>query len=224
MSASTWLIVLLSLTSGLGAAEAPFGARVVAVHDGDTITATTASGPAVRIRLEGIDCPELGQPFSKRARERTRELVLFQDVRIVPRSVDVHGRLIARVHVRDIDLSEVLVREGLAWHYRQYSSDPILAAAEASAHALNKGLWRDPEPVPPWKWRRPAEGPTTRRRTDPDRHADGSAAGPVHGNRRSHVYHLPGCANYNCRNCTAVFADAATAKTNGYRPAGCCRN
>jgi len=31
------------------------------------------------------------------------------------------------------------------------------------------------------------------------------AAGAVHGNSKSHVFHRPGCRHYNCENYTVVF-------------------
>jgi len=49
------------------AASAEMLGRVVAVHDGDTIT-VLASGRGIRVRLVGIDAPERGQPFSNASR------------------------------------------------------------------------------------------------------------------------------------------------------------
>lgn len=47
----------------------------------------------------------------------------------------------------------VMIDAGLAWHYTRYSDDADLAAAERAARAARRGLWADPEPVPPWEWR-----------------------------------------------------------------------
>ena len=51
------------------AALAPFVARVVAVHDGDTITVLRAK-TSTRVRLHGIDCPESNQPYGAAAKKR----------------------------------------------------------------------------------------------------------------------------------------------------------
>ena len=48
----------------------PFTGRVVAVHDGDTITIERASGERVRVRLWGVDCPEGDQPWGSDAERR----------------------------------------------------------------------------------------------------------------------------------------------------------
>jgi endonuclease YncB( thermonuclease family) len=44
-----------------------FPARVVSVVDGDTIDVTSARTGTLRVRLEGIDTPERGEPFSRHA-------------------------------------------------------------------------------------------------------------------------------------------------------------
>ena len=52
-----------------------------------------------------------------------------------------------------------LVKAGLAWHYKQYSKDPVLAEAEVEARRGKAGLWSMPGAVPPWEWRRGRRGP-----------------------------------------------------------------
>ena len=46
-----------------------------------------------------------------------------------------------------------LVEAGLAWHYKQYSDDPVLAAAEVVAKARKVGVWSLPNPTAPWAYR-----------------------------------------------------------------------
>jgi endonuclease YncB( thermonuclease family) len=49
------------------------------------------------------------------------------------------------------------VKAGMAWHYRKYAKEQAVedratyAQAEDQARAGQRGLWRDPEPVPPWE-------------------------------------------------------------------------
>ena len=69
----------------------------MAVADGDTIS-VLRDGRSVRVRLEGIDCPEKGQDFSQRAKQFTSELTFGKEVSVDVRDVDRYGRLVARVH------------------------------------------------------------------------------------------------------------------------------
>ena len=50
-------------------------------------------------------------------------------------------------------LNQELVRAGLAWWYRKYSSDPQLATLENEARMKRLGLWSDSEPIAPWEFR-----------------------------------------------------------------------
>ena len=68
---------------------------------------------------------------------------------------DRYGRLVAPVILPDgRDLSVELVKAGLAWHYKKYSDDEELARLEVEARKASRGLWSEPEPVPPWEWRK----------------------------------------------------------------------
>jgi hypothetical protein len=118
-----------------------------------------------------------------------------------------------------VDVSESLVRNGLAWQYPDGPQDPRITDAERAARASRAGLWADAEPIPPWRWRRgPSQQPEPRSLlSEPS-----SANGPFHGNVRSGVFHRPGCPNYSCKNCTTVFASIDAAVAAGYRPSGDC--
>jgi len=197
---------------------ARFDAVVVTVVDGDTFDVVREGEKlSVRIRLEGVDSPERGEPFSDRARTFTRVLLFDQKVRVTGRDIDRYGRLVARVNVAGNDASVQLVQAGLACHYTAYSSDPLLARAESESRAAGRGFWA-----------RDAQKPrcTTGTRQAPDGRGTGAVEKPVasgfRGNTSSHVYHASWCPNYTCRNCTRVFANEADAKAAGYRPAGDC--
>ncbi|MGB5294957.1 MAG: thermonuclease family protein [Thermoanaerobaculia bacterium] len=131
-----------------------FEGRCVKVYDGDTIEVMAGGPSSVRVRLHAIDSPEKGQPFSNAARKRTRELVEGKRVRVEVRDRDQYDRLVARVYVEGSDLSEQLISEGLAWHYTRYSSELALGRAQREARKARRGLWQDPDPEPPWEFRR----------------------------------------------------------------------
>lgn len=144
-------LLLLAVASLLSAET--YTGKCVGVHDGDTIS-VMKSGRAVKIRLEGIDCPELGQDFGTRAKQFTSGLVFGKDVEVKEYNLDRYGRMVARVYVQGKDVCLELVKAGLAWHYKRYSSDPVLAEAEVQARKAKVGLWSVPDPVPPWDFRR----------------------------------------------------------------------
>lgn len=127
--------------------------KCVGVSDGDTISVMKA-GRAVKIRLEGIDCPEMGQDFGTRAKQFTSGMVYGKDVEVKEYNRDIYRRTVARVYIGGQDVSLELVKAGLAWHFKKYSSDPVLAEAEVEARRGKRGLWSMPNPVPPWEYRR----------------------------------------------------------------------
>jgi endonuclease YncB( thermonuclease family) len=198
---------LVVLAAAASAAET-FSGRVVGVTDGDTITVLRGRDP-VRVRLEGIDCPERGQDFATRARQATSDLVYARPVRV---EVDRYGRVVGRVFVGDIDLSLALVEAGMAWHFKRYSDEAVLTAAESQARVAGIGLWKHANPIPPWEFRRGAAA------VSPE-----AGGGAYHGNVKSRVFHAPGCQHYDCQNCTAIFATRKEAIEAGYRPAGGCK-
>jgi endonuclease YncB( thermonuclease family) len=174
----TLLALLLPGLCALGSACADaradgFRAHVTRVRDGDTIE-VRRTGETIRVRVFGIDCPEHGQPWSSRARQRTADLVGNRDVTIRVKDHDRYGRTVGEVILADgRSLGVELVREGLAWDYHFYSKDPVLARLEAEARAARRGLWADPHPVAPWDFRHGKGGAHGRRgaqgSADPER-------------------------------------------------------
>jgi len=127
--------------------------RVVSVHDGDTVRALDPDKREHKVRLHGIDAPEVGQAFGTKSRDGLRTLVMGKAVTVDHRGEDRYGRTLARLEVDGRDVNREMVAAGLAWHYVRYSDDALLAAAEVEAREARRGLWADREPVPPWEWR-----------------------------------------------------------------------
>jgi micrococcal nuclease len=131
-----------------------FSGRVVAVIDGDTIE-VLKGGKALRIRLNGIDCPEKSQAFGSKAKQFTSDQVFNKNVVVKEKELDRYGRTIADVYTDGgIWLNKALVDAGLAWHYKRYSSNQELATAEIKARNSKIGLWKDDEPKAPWEFRK----------------------------------------------------------------------
>ena len=126
--------------------------QVVDVIEGDIIK-VNYNNTLIEIRLAAIDCPETGQPWGEQAKQFTSQMVLYKSVTIWPIGIDYQGRVIAWVFIDDNDLIKALLRAGLAWHDRSRSRESLLTALEMEARAAKKGLWSDPERIPPWEWR-----------------------------------------------------------------------
>jgi endonuclease YncB( thermonuclease family) len=150
-TAALLLAVLVSVAPG---AAPEFRGQVVGVTDGDTIT-VLHDRRSEKIRLNGIDAPERGQPFGERAKQFTSRLAFGQEATVRVIDHDRYGRTIAEVILADgRSLNRELVRSGHAWWYRRYSMDPTLGVLEAEARAARRGLWSEPNATPPWEWRR----------------------------------------------------------------------
>ncbi len=130
---------------------------VVGVTDGDTIKVMGTHNKQVKIRLYGIDCPEKSQAFGKKAKQFTSKLVFGKVVEVEVMDTDRYGRTVALVAVNKQILNEELLKAGLAWVYYQYCHEIICHAwadYQFAAKLDKRGLWRDPDPIPPWEFRR----------------------------------------------------------------------
>ena len=97
------LTICLGFLASSVFAEVLFG-TVVAVHDGDTITLKNESGQK-KIRLAGIDAPELNQPFGVESRAALREVVLDKQVQVETSKTDKYGRVVGRVILDGVDIN-----------------------------------------------------------------------------------------------------------------------
>lgn len=129
---------------------AEFSDPVVGGLDGDTIEVLN-NNRAERIRLSGIDCPEKGHAYGKRAKQATSELVFGKEVPLQAFGRDKYGRTIADVLLADgTNVNHTLVKDGWCWWYRKYApGDAVLEKLEMEAREAKKGLWADPRPLSP---------------------------------------------------------------------------
>lgn len=128
--------------------------EVIGITDGDTIRVNNGD-ELITIRLHGIDCPESGQAFGKRAKQFTSNQCFGKTITYRKVDIDRYGRTVATVYLNDgRELNLEIIRAGYAWHYRRYSDRQDYAEAEAQARAEKLGLWADPHAKPPWEWRR----------------------------------------------------------------------
>jgi endonuclease YncB( thermonuclease family) len=142
-----------AILPGLCFAEEFIG-RVVGVPDGDDVL-IVSDGLTFDVRFNGIDCPEKGQAYGRRATQFTSDHTLGKDILVRTYGLDRYGRTIGDVLLSDgANLNRELVKAGLCWWYRKYATnDSVLAALEMEAREAKLGLWAEPEPLPPWEFR-----------------------------------------------------------------------
>ncbi len=137
-----------------------FTGRVVEVTDGDTFGLRRSIGGTVTIRLHGVDAPESAQSYGTAATRAARQYVGGKSVRVSVEEIGRYGRAVARVEVQGADLGAMLIRRGLAWHYRQYAPNATeYARLERQARNSGRGLWSQANPTAPWTWRDRTSGP-----------------------------------------------------------------
>lgn len=125
----------------------PRSMRIITVIDGDTLMAVDAKGNRFKLRVKGIDCPELGQRNSFEAKEFAEALLLgkWADVTLYGR--DKYKRYVARVRHAGVDLSKELVQRGLAFPLKGSG----LGFAALGARVTGKGVWSGFGQAKPWE-------------------------------------------------------------------------
>ncbi|NWG39003.1 MAG: thermonuclease family protein [Hydrogenophilaceae bacterium] len=154
-----FLLTLLFLGVTCAKGETLSG-TVTGVADGDTLYLTDKQSGIHKIRLLGIDAPELGQAWGNASRLSLRKLVYRQPVQIEWRHRDQYGRLLGKIVLpgnRDANLLQL--EAGMAWWNRKYAYEQTNAdairyrEAEFVARKKRLGLWSQKSPVTPWHWR-----------------------------------------------------------------------
>ena len=118
-------------------------ATVSYVVDGDTIQLSTGE----KIRLIGINTPEVGEPCSSEATERLKEFVLGKEVTLEQdiENIDQYGRLLRYVYLDDLFVNAEMVRLGFAHKYEYGSSikySDLFEQAEIEAKENEGCLWK----------------------------------------------------------------------------------
>jgi endonuclease YncB( thermonuclease family) len=138
--------------------------RVVGVSDGDTITVLDAARRQYKIRLNGIDAPESDQDFGQASKRNLSDLVFGKDVIVIWNKRDRYGRILGKVVVGDREINLTQIRDGYSWFFRKYAADiepadrHIYDEAEKEARSALRGLWQQPNPMPPWEFREKQRG------------------------------------------------------------------
>ncbi len=124
---------------------------VIGIIDGDTYDLLLEDKTTIRIRMDGIDAPEKGMPFYKVSKKYLSELCFNKNVIYEQTAQDAHSRIVAKTYLDDgRECGEELIKAGLAWHFKKYSTEKKLADLEIEARNKKIGIWSDPRPMSPW--------------------------------------------------------------------------
>ncbi len=143
-------LLFLFLGSARAATPRTLTAKVERVSDGDTLMAFTSEGTKLRLRLLGIDAPEVlhgdkpGQPFGEEARDYLDHLIGDKTVRVDAYGPDEHKRMLAVVWDEQMNVNLLMVTMGYAEVYRGAPCQVYcqkLEDAEAKARRDRVGMW-----------------------------------------------------------------------------------
>lgn len=140
--------------------ENEFSGKVVGIADGDTATVLDELNTQYKIRFLGIDAPEKAQAFGQKSKQSLSDLIFGKTVLVQVLKRDKYNREVAKILLDGKDINLQQVKDGFAWHYKEYqreqtADDRILyALAEEEARLAKRGLWFDAEPQTPSDFRK----------------------------------------------------------------------
>jgi len=149
-------IIGLFISCQLSLAQGKFAIRavVVGVTDGDTFTALLDNKTQIKVRMHGIDAPEKKQAFGQVAKIKLSDCIYGKTVSLSYDKLDRNNRYICWVNADQMQVNEVMLMTGLAWHYTKYDQNSKWAKLESEARKSKFGLWKDSNPVEPWIFRK----------------------------------------------------------------------
>lgn len=128
--------------------------QAVGISDGDTFRLLMEGKETVRVRLHGVDAPEKGQDYGTQAKQMLSDLIFSKKVDVIRKNKDRYGRIVGVVYIDGLNVNEVLLSNGLVWHYTDYDKNEEWAALQSEARNNKRGLWSKRNPTPPWQWRK----------------------------------------------------------------------
>jgi endonuclease YncB( thermonuclease family) len=153
------LIAALALATSTARAET-FAGRVTGIVDGDSLILADTQNRQRRIRLDGIDAPEILQAFGQNAKTALSAMVFGQPATANCIRRDRQGNEWCILVVAGKDVGLELLGNGMAWWDRRNSGRQTrqersaYEQAEFLAKIHRFGLWNSKNPQPPWEWRR----------------------------------------------------------------------
>ena len=206
------ILTILTLLFAFTASAFEFAGKVVGVADGDTITVLYGK-KEYKIRFQHIDCPESSQAFGTKAKQVLSNKVFGKTVTVRWKEKDRYKRILGDVYVGQRWINVEMVNEGMAWHYKFFSKDASIGAIEAKARAAKRGIWSQPNPVPPWEFRRKKSSTS---KAPPEK---GTNTTKVFTTKSGKKYHRDGCNSLSKSKFVTLLSKA---KAAGYAPCKSC--
>lgn len=127
--------------------------KITKVSDGDTVTLTDNNGKKYKIRLNGIDCPEMNQEYGNEARKYVEKIASgkYADVDVIGK--DQYNRILGILYIGKLNVNETLLKNGMAWVYK-YNKDSHYKKMEEQARIKKLNLWKNPNAIDPYMWRK----------------------------------------------------------------------
>ncbi|MCE5313989.1 MAG: thermonuclease family protein [Armatimonadota bacterium] len=216
--------LLIFATAGLACcAPETFSGTVTAVTDGDTLQ-LDRDGKTEKVRLYGIDAPEMKQDYGAQARQAVIDLALGKLVRVEVLKSDQYRRTVGVVTLPgNVNLNQEMVKSGLAWWYRDVAPKSVqLPRLQDAAMGVRLGLWSKPDPTPPWEFRSRGSGDKTAEASKCD-HGNVQPVndGIVYVSESGKCYHRENCCTM--RRSKLVMMTLSEAIAAHYRPCKICK-
>jgi len=131
--------------------------KVVDVNSGDVLTISNLNRP-VRVKLLGVDAPEMNQEFGDVAKKHLADLVLDKSVLVEYSGIAADSSLQGRVLLNNADIGAQMIRDGAAWfdatnmNRLNVSDRDVYKQSEQAARSERRGLWQAENPMAPWEF------------------------------------------------------------------------
>lgn len=128
---------------------------VIKIADGDTATCLKEDRKTqVKIRFAQIDAPESKQDFGTVSKQALSDMIFNKHISLNVEEVDRYGRNVAEVFIDGINVNKYMVKNGYAWAYKEYMTDPMYSELQTQAQKAKEGLWSHKNPMYPQDFRK----------------------------------------------------------------------
>jgi endonuclease YncB( thermonuclease family) len=154
--AKNFLVVCIAFST---AQASQLVGRVIGITDGDTITVLDSEKREHKIRLMGIDAPEKKQSYGNESKKALSNYIFQKEVIVEYKKEDRYKRKVGKVILDKQDICLQMVKDGMAWHYKDYEKEQsktdreLYSEAEDKAQKEKIGLWQSTHNVKPSEFR-----------------------------------------------------------------------